>query len=145
MPFDGLLLAGLPPPPTDNDHGGDKRPRRETPLIVPAIQFCERQTREIWRGMFTIRYEIMSLWDISHVTVTDKDDPETVRKIQELGYPIIRTAKITSPVYLEWLRLYHTPGEILPHIQWGGHIESTPEGDGGAGYRAWQLYALTLT
>jgi hypothetical protein len=111
---------------------------------MPDILFIERQTKEVWRGMFIIRYEFMSLWDHSFVTVTNKDDPATVQRIRDAGHPLVRGAKVGSDRYKEWIRLWHPLGTILPHLQWGGHVKSIPGGDGGAGYRQWQMYGLTL-
>ena len=143
MPFDLTPSIAPPGPPPVRDKG-DGRPRRQNPVILPCIRYSEMQTREIWRGMYTIRYQIMNLWDPCYVSVTEDDDPEVLQKLREAGLPLVRSTKTGSPTYQDWLRLWNQPGRILPHIQWGGHVESTPNGDGGAGYAAWKLHALTL-
>jgi hypothetical protein len=113
-------------------------------MIGPDFLFIERQTKEVWRGMITIRYVVMSLFDPCYVSVTPEDDRAIVEKLRAAGLPIIRRAKVGSSQYAEWLRRWHPEGNIFPHIQWGGHVESVPGGDGGRGYADWKLHALTL-
>jgi len=142
MPLD--TTSGSAPPPIGIDWGRDDRPRKDEPFIMPSISHVERQTREEWRGMITIRYQVMALWDPCYMSVTDQDDPAVVQKARDRGSPIVRLALVDSDRYRGWLARWHRMGEILPHICWGGHITSTPGGDGGRGYAAWKLHALTL-
>lgn len=141
MPLDAATTSLPPAPPST---GNFKRHEGRAPFFMPSAPYLDRYTTEIWRGMITIRYEVMCLWDPDYLTVTNRDDPLLIDNLIARGHSLIRSARVGSETYAEWLRRWHPADEILPHIQWGGHIQATPDGDGGRGYAEWVACARTL-
>jgi len=114
------------------------------PLFMPSLRYLDRSKETVRDNTMTIHYEVMELWDFDYVTETD-DNRVSLIELRKRGLPAVYVAEVSSERYQEWIRLYHPPGEILPHISFGGAVVATPEGDGGAGKRAWDEYAKEFT
>jgi len=114
-----LLNIDPPLPPIKSKGDPDRRPRRTEPFFMPSIIHVEQQEREIWKGMYTIRYKIMNLWDTDYMTVSPDDDQDEIRKIISMNIPIVRTYRVGTDEYHKALDKWHPKGEVLPHIVWG--------------------------
>jgi len=145
MPYDGhTFLPGESPPPVAPPDRDRRQPRRQ-PYLVPYISADNRYVETtIWNGMYTHRYTLMEMFDFDFVSVTRKDDPGFIEELRKNDFPMVRRALTASDTYWEWIRLYHQAGKVYPHILWGGTVCPIPGGDGGVGFRAWKLHALTL-
>lgn len=109
-----VALAALPLPAI-------AAPRRF--LLMPDVMWVEHATRIEHENQITVIYRYMMRWD------TETGD--------------MWNAPTDHPVYARWLAEDVAPGEIPPHIGFGGCIVPVPGGDSGA-YARWQAFARTL-
>lgn len=93
MPLDATTTLLPPAPPST---GSFKRHEGRAPFFVPSAPYLDRYTTEIWRGMITIRYEVMCLWDPDYLTVTNRDDPLLIDNLIARGHSLIRSARVGS-------------------------------------------------